>query len=66
MLNLSREEVALLHAALVNSTVKVKDIGLVADLVSKVETEYHALSSQEAQPKEAKAEPKEARSRAKK
>ena len=66
MLNLSKEEVALLHGALVNSSVKVKDIAVVAELVQKIETEFHALSSQEAQPKEAKAQPKEARSRAKK
>ena len=63
MLNLSKEELAILHQALVNSTVKVKDIKAVVGLVEKIENEFGALSSQEAQPKQ---EPKAARSRAKK
>lgn len=50
MLNLSKEEVSLLHQALVNSSVKVKDMPIVAEVLSKIESEYHALSSQEAQP----------------
>lgn len=63
MLNLSKEELAILHQALVNTTVKVKDIKPVMLLVEKIENEFGALSSQEVQPKE---EPKAARSRAKK
>jgi hypothetical protein len=63
MLNLSREELSILHQALANTTIKVKDIQPVMLLVEKIENEFSALSSQEVQPKE---EPKAARSRAKK